>query len=259
MNLRQWLCAEPQRSKILRQLAGGAQYFDHHVDDVVDFVRHNPKLRECSRDSLIAAIAKSGSWGVKVGRDSGVLLARKVEGQMTAVAMLHYRAEIQILKAKRLVRDIEANCVYANEHFIVHKGTQPKIEHHVITEIRKRGALVAGYCFAETSRRQIKIVTMDRNEIDRIRVDHSDEMADGELDDIAHFFVPKTCVHAMRREIGLPEDYLIKYDDDFERGRSLRPRGASGESLGSTQPVTLDAVDAPNGFPVDPRAPKAAA
>lgn len=249
MTFREWLNAEPQRSRILREMHSPA-YFAAHVDECVDFIRKHPTLKECSRDSLLAAIAKAGSWGVKVGRESAVLLARKVDGgAFEAAAMLHYRAEIAILKHKRLVKFIEARSVYANEHFKVHQGTSKSFEHWVETSIRLRGELVAGYAYAEDYQRNRFIVTLDRADIDQIRIDHSDEWADGDLDDIARWYVPKTCIHQLRREIGLPEDFIAKYSDDFERRAS---------TVDVALPVPT-AEQRPAGFPLDPRAPGVAA
>jgi hypothetical protein len=183
---------------------------------------------------------------VKVGKDSAVLIARKVDGEVHAAAMLHYRAEMALLKHKlRLVRQIEARPIYANEHFKVHQGTKKLIEHHVESSIRLRGELVGGYAWAETSRRDLVIVTLDRADIDQIRIDHSEDWADGELDDIARWYVPKTCIHQLRREIGLPDDYIAKYADDFSRA--------------APSPAPTVILSEATAFPVDPRAPKAAA
>lgn len=219
MSFRQWLSEEPQRSRILREIHSAA-YFAAHVDECVDFIARNPKLKDCSRESLLSAIATAGRWGVKVGRESAVLSARLVDGEMQAFAMLHYRAEMALLKARKIVKLIEARAVYKHEHFVVHQGTRKLIEHHVIHEAGARGELSGGYAWAEDYRRNLFIVTLGAAEIDQIRDEHSDECADGDLDLIARWFVPKTCIHLLRREIGLPEDFLAKYSDDFERPAS---------------------------------------
>jgi hypothetical protein len=195
--------------------------------------------------ALVTSTTVADRWAEAYMRD---VLAKQLAKQFVENAANHgrgdsgvvWRAHEAAIKGGRRARPI-----YANEHFKVHQGTKKLIEHHVESSIRLRGELVGGYAWAETSRRDLVIVTLDRADIDQIRIDHSEDWADGELDDIARWYVPKTCIHQLRREIGLPDDYIAKYADDFSRA--------------APSPAPTVILSEATAFPVDPRAPKAAA
>lgn len=218
-----WLIAPPQRSRILARMAGANlptrdALFAQLVAATVRWFEQHPELRDCSAESIIDAVTKVGSWGVHLQNDGAVIMARyNPDGTAEAAAVLTYRAEMALLRAKRLVRRIKAKSVFANEHFLVRQDSRGEyVEHEEIMSPQRRGALVGAYAWAETPTRDIVVVQMDRAAIDEIREECSTEWREGDLDSLP-WYPPKTAMHRLRREIGLPGDYLIQFDDDFKR------------------------------------------
>jgi hypothetical protein len=139
-----------------------------------------------------------------------------VNQEPEAIAILGYLGKITLLKHYGVVREIDAHPFYAKERLSVQQGTSPSISHEVIPDIHARGALVGGYAWAQTAQRHTKIVVLHRADIDLIRVEHSDEWAGGDLDEIARWYVPKTCVHALEKQLMIPQRIRARLRDDTE-------------------------------------------
>lgn len=237
-----FLIAPPQRSRILARMAGANlptrdELFAQLVGATVRWFDQHPELRDCSAESIINAVAKVGSWGVHLQNDGAVIMARyNADGTAEAAAVLTYRAEMALLRAKRLVRRIKAKSVFEHEHFRVRQDSRGEyVEHEEVMSPHRRGPLVGAYAWAETPARDLVIVQMDRAAIDEIREECSTEWREGDLDSLP-WYPPKTAMHRLRREIGLPGDYLVQFDDDFKRHPEPSIATPAGQAVPAVAP-----------------------
>lgn len=217
---------ERHRSEIAPHIYGhgttGADFFADVVSEVMDAARKEPRIMKCERRSIIAAIRTAASWPVRIGTDDGAaLLPRAVGGRLLLVPMQTARAKRKILVQFGGVRWMNQQAVFANEEFVALQGDEPRIERHVqIMDPRQRGQLVGAYAIALQKHGLPKsLVVLHRSDIDRIRVEWSEEWGGGDLDEIPWYAV-KTAVHALCDDhLTLPETTkrLLQEDRGFSR------------------------------------------
>lgn len=129
----------------------------------------NPKLFECSPESIALSLMKISQWGLEIGRTAHLVpFYDKKAGQLQCTAIPDYKGLIELVLRGRHVKDIYARPAFDGEHFIVRYGTDERIEHHPNWSLRElRMAHV--YSVAKLSEYRSTFEVMSKAEVDAIR------------------------------------------------------------------------------------------
>lgn len=111
----------------------------------------NPKLFECTQESLLLCIMTSAQLGLDCSGATGeAYLVPHYNGrtkQMEAVFIQGYRGKIHIVTREGGVVKIEARIVYEKDDFEIQYGTKPMI-HHTPLFGKERGEIIGAYAVA---------------------------------------------------------------------------------------------------------------
>lgn len=202
--------SEDAKAKIMALLPEG-QSFERVMQEFYLAAADNPDILQCEPASIVRAVSRAVSWDLVIGTTS-FLVPRK--GKLCA--QQGYRGKIELMVRNRAVRLIDAQAVYANEHFRPQYGTNPSIEHTPIMDPKGRGALIGAYAYAKLSAYEFKIVVISAEEVDEIRQKYSHQWKSGKLDTIP-WYALKTAINRLAKQIPMsPKLAKLLADDDEE-------------------------------------------
>ena len=218
------LTNEGARNLIMPYLPKGVT-FDRILSEVYLAVQKNPKLEQCTPDSMLTAVATCVKWDLTIGEEVYLVpFSVKVKVQVPdgrggtrekeqwedrAQAIRDYKGDIALVVRCGAARYVDAQNVYSNETFEYEQGTNPFIRHRPIMDPNTRGELIGSYAVAKISAHDVKIVVLSRQEIDQVRMQFSkqwkDHWVDGQkvpykLEEIL-WYGPKTCVHRVTKQL----------------------------------------------------------
>lgn len=172
----EFLMSDKARQAIMPMLPPG-QTYDRIVREFLNAVADNPGIATCVPASIIRAISRAVSWDLEIGVTAFLIprKAKKTDAAAKLTASQGYRGKIELMVRHRAARLVDAECVYANEHFRYEQGTSPFIEHRPIMDPAKRGELIGAYAYAKITAYEVKIVVMSHEEIDAIRQEYSQQ------------------------------------------------------------------------------------
>lgn len=129
----------------------------------------NPKLFECTAESIALSLMRCAQLGLDVGRTAYLVpfwnsKARRLECQF----MPKYTGLIELCIRAKHVRDVTARVVHAKDHFQVWYGSDERIEHQPSLD-RGRGEVVAAYAIARLPYSRQTFEVMTRAEIEQVR------------------------------------------------------------------------------------------
>lgn len=131
-----------------------------------------PKLLECTPESIVQGLVRIEQWGLQLGVTAHLLAfrAKGPDGQyrMTCEAVKDYKGLIQNVKESGEVRDVYAEAVYAADHFHVRYGDDPRLEHEP-NPFGDRGALVGFYAVAILKHGRATFTAMSVDEVNAVR------------------------------------------------------------------------------------------
>jgi recombination protein RecT len=90
-------------------------------------MRQNPKLMECTEQSIMASIMTASILGLEPfgPLQHGALIPYKGECQFQPM----YKGLLELAYRTGLIKDVQAAAVYAGDQYIVERGLEPKLEH----------------------------------------------------------------------------------------------------------------------------------
>lgn len=106
--------------------------------------RKNPKLKECTPESIVDAVARALRMDLDIGTEY-YLVPFKDRGQYICTGVISYKAHVALAMRCGAVRSVQAHCVYADEPFRITFGTEGRIEHEKIDDREARGPLRGAY------------------------------------------------------------------------------------------------------------------
>lgn len=117
---------------------------------VLSAISSNPKLAETTPQSFLGAMMQSAQLGLEVNTVLGqaYILPYNNKGVMEAQFQLGYKGLIDLAYRSGEVESIQAQIVYANDHFKVQYGLEPRLEH--IPADSDRGEPVKVYAIFRT-------------------------------------------------------------------------------------------------------------
>lgn len=129
----------------------------------------NPRLFDCTRQSLLLSVLRIAQWGLDVGRTAHLVPFKNTKtGQLVCEAIPDYKGLIELCLNSRHVTDMAARAVYEGEHFRVQYGLEEILEHIPAFSTEKR-ALTHVYCVAWLRSGKATYDVMSRAQVEAIR------------------------------------------------------------------------------------------
>lgn len=184
---------------LITPLLRGATY-DAVVSEIHILVRRNPKIIECTGESIIMSVCDALRWGLVFGETvhmvpfnemvdyqhdiGGGELRWRERKELRAYAIVGWKGAIELVVRAGSARDVDPQVVYENElaNFAIRLGTKPDVQHFRILDPEKRGPIVGGYCVARITEYHQKVVWMAAQEINELRKKYSKQYKDGPLE-----------------------------------------------------------------------------
>lgn len=208
------LTTEKARRLIEPMLKNGVTY-ERVLSECYFAIQKNPKLMECTGESMIMAVAQCAAWDLEIGVKAHLVPfnvkvkvpdgrgGEKEEWQSRCQAIRDYKGDAELVIRCGAARSVDAYNVYSNETFEYELGSAPFIRHRPILDPGKRGQLIASYAVARVGTHDVKIIVLSRDEVDEVRRNHSKQwkthwvkgqQVEWTLEEIP-WYGPKTCVH----------------------------------------------------------------
>jgi recombination protein RecT len=121
---------------------------DRMIRLVMTEFRENPRLQECSPESIAAALIKSAQLGLEPDGELGhaYLIPRwnKKTGKMEATHQRGYLGNLELVYRANEVKAVQGVVVYSEDHFVYEEGLDAKLEHRPKLK-GPRGELMCAY------------------------------------------------------------------------------------------------------------------
>ena len=136
-------------------------------------VRKNPKLAECSDQSLLGAFMQAAQLDLEPGVQGQCWVLPYFNSktkQREAQLIPGYQGLCDLAYRSGLVASINADVVYEGDVFEYERGTQDRISHIPRYETRDPDKITHAWCVVRTSNGGVILDVIPRVEIDKIRV-----------------------------------------------------------------------------------------
>lgn len=163
--------AEKKGKTIFDIIQAGAKQFatalpkhintDRFVRIAITTIRQNPKLAQCSQESLLGALMISAQLGLEPGELGQCYLipyGRECQFQ------IGYKGMIELLRRSGQLKDIYAYSVYENDEFEIIYGLHRDLKHK--PNLQDRGNFIGCYCVAVLKDDVIAFEYMTKKEIE---------------------------------------------------------------------------------------------
>ncbi len=124
----------------------------------------NPKLFECTMESVALALIQVAQWDLEIGRT-----AHLVPFGNTCTAIADWKGLVELMLRSGHVKDVKARAVYSKEYFRVTEGLRADLEHTPSYDTANRGDLMAFYAVAFLARGGGTFEVMTKEDVDKIR------------------------------------------------------------------------------------------
>jgi len=229
------IATEQARALIEPLLAKSGSSFEQVLTETYLAVQKNADLLKCAPESLLSAVARSVSWGLRIGET-----VHLVPFGPRCEAVRDYKGDIELVIWSGAARSIDAQCVYMNEmdatppRFKLVQGSRPDVMHEPILMPSMRGKLAGAYAVARISQTEQRVVFMSTEEIDAIRLSKSKSWKSGPLDAIP-WYARKTVVHQVCKMLPKTRRFVqVEAAFDEERMRLIddaEPRAIAAEGV----------------------------
>lgn len=128
----------------------------------------NPKLQECSKESVLKSIWNVATAGLTLNPVQGLayLTPRYVAGKWECVLIPGYRGLQKLAQDTGVVRIVESRLVYEGDSFDVQYGLNPDIKHK---PCGKKETIIAAYAIARLQTGEVQFEVMMKSELELIR------------------------------------------------------------------------------------------
>jgi recombination protein RecT len=131
---------------------------------VLTAATQNPRLLDCSPESILLSLMKVAQTGLEIGRTAYLV---PYKGVCTFIPA--WQGLVQLIEETGHYKGTKARAVYANEHFRYEEGASQVLEHVVMWDEAKRGELMAFYAISFDRHGRGTFEVLSRAEVDRIR------------------------------------------------------------------------------------------
>ena len=224
----------------------------------------NQEIFACDATSLRTALLKCAADGlVPDGRQAALVpFNTKINNQFVKIAQYMPMVQGIIARAKDLgdIRNINSNCVYENDRFILHQGDDDRIEHTPAPMGTPRGEIIGAYAiFIDKDGQVVHREVMDKDAIDKTR-NISRAKDSGPWSKWSEEMSRKTVIRRGAKYIPMSDSLrqIIERDDELV-DLSLDPRQSAPQSnirerlkaAGAKAPQVIDHIDNETGEVVE--------
>lgn len=141
---------------------------------VLTTMKTNPKLLECTIESILASCLQSAQLGLEPDLMGSCYFIpyNQRNGQPICSFQIGYRGLIDLVTRRGEVTSITANPVYENDFWVFEYGRNEDLRHRP-ANYNNRGRLIGYYAYAHLKNGGFKMHYMDVEEIEHIRNEHS--------------------------------------------------------------------------------------
>lgn len=160
------------RADIEPLLVGNGQSYDRLRGTFLIAVQQEPKILECTPESLRREISKCAADGVAPDSKEAVLLPYWDNKEKVYIAQYQPMVYGIIKRMKELgdVFSIVCNLVYANDEFVLDEANPDSLSHKSDRFAADRGAIVGGYViFRDDKKRMMHLETMTAEDFENVQ------------------------------------------------------------------------------------------
>lgn len=218
--LRDWLQA-PEFKEQLSLACGEAIKPEHFLRVAITAMNKNPKLLECTKESVFRCMLDSAAFGVELnGRD-----AHLIPYGREATLIIDYKGYVRLVMNTGLVSNIHADVVCENDDFEYNLG---EVKRHVIDFKKPRGSVYAVYCIVTMKDGTKKAEVMSNDDVEAIRKRSRSGSSGPWITDRAEM-AKKTVFRRLQKWLPLSPEIQEKLDKDMraefaELADSIRQR-----------------------------------
>lgn len=178
-------------------------------------IRRNPKLLDCSRESLLGAVMQCAQMGLEPGPMG---LAYLIPYKQEATFQIGYKGLMNLVWRSEQISSVQAEVVREADHFIFSHGIPPELRHIPVT--KDRGEVTHVYAVIGTTSGGWIFRVMSKEEIDAHRKRFSKKKQTGPWDTDWDEMACKTVLKrtAKRAPISTEAQQAIVLDDKAELG-----------------------------------------
>lgn len=132
-------------------------------------INSNADLMDCNTNSMIQSVMQAASLGLEVGGPRQ--LAYLIPYKQCCTLQVGYRGMVELARRSGEVAAVNAYLVRENDHFEVHQGTDPRIDHRpaYAAPDDEDGRVVAAYAVANLANGGTQFCVMSRKELEHIK------------------------------------------------------------------------------------------
>lgn len=206
---------------------------------VVSAVVQNPTLLECDRLSLYRACVQAAELGLSLNPTLGegdiLQVFDRKAGKPQAQFRPRYMGMMKLARMSGLIAKIEAHVVHENDHFLMEKGFDEKLEHRPAHG--NRGEKIGAYCFWVLKDGTKQFEYMDAEQINAIKLRSSAKTKEGKMvgpwvtdeDEMwrktvvrrASKYMPRATEDPFRTAVDLDNLYEAGHEVDIENGEVI--------------------------------------
>jgi recombination protein RecT len=189
-------------------------------------MRRTPKILECNRESIEAAVSLAARLMLEPDSALGYFYLIPYKDQLQVI--IGYKGLLELTMRSSAIKSIYAQEVFSNDHFEVCLGTEKIIRHK--PSLGLRGDLVAVYAIAQYTSGAIEIEFMSKPEVDAVRARSKSGGQGPWVTDYAAM-ARKTVLRRMTKYIprAIDAHLAIAADEAYERGEQPVPDYIEGE------------------------------
>lgn len=204
-------------------------------------IRRNPKLMQCTRESLLGALMLSAQLGLEPGPLGHVYFIpynNKKQGIIECQFILGYKGMIDLARRSGNIQSIMAETVYENDVFEFEYGLNPNLIHK--PTLNDRGKAVAWYAVAKFIDGGYQMKVMGRPDIERSK--SRSQTGNSQYSPWATDYdemAKKTVVRAMFKYLPVSNE-IMRYSekDAVVKSSPVEDEGEDFIDLSSNAPIT---------------------
>ncbi len=248
-----------QNEKAVFKLLANSDYkMSFFANSIELHLRANPKLLNCTPQSIVSCILLSAQMGVLPGQGN---LIHFVPYGTECKPIIGYNGLRDLAERSGKVKDSVSHLVFANDEFEIDYSKEPPFTHKVCTS-KERGELIGAYALIYKTNGMTKIEWMPKAEIDAVR-NRSKAKDNGPwVTDYNEMAAIRPLRRALKKEkLSLLIDKAIELENRAEEGKSIRDfiDLEPGEFKDIDEPAKLDIKNMSAGEPTGRPRGKAAA
>lgn len=187
----------------------------------LNVIRTNPKLLECTIDSLMGGVMEAAKLGLEPGlmgqcylipfekkkNVGGQWIVEKVEAQF----IIGYKGLIDLVRRSGQVSSLEARTVHENDYFEFEYGIDDKLIHRPV--LGNRGEAIAYYAVCRLKDGGNSFLVMSKDELVKYKDKYSKAKNYGPWIDDFDAMARKTCLRQLIKYLPISVEHLSNFDE----------------------------------------------